>query len=94
MTTKDAQYAREYWRTRIDAEHSKRNMQQHISSMARLGFVSFFVCPDGYTEEDKARLSAARVMAEGMGYKVGAFVRKHDSAKAPVAQQGKAPLRM
>jgi len=85
MTTKDAQYAREYWRTRSDEAYSKRIMWEHIRSMARLGFVSFFVCPDGYTEEDKCRLSAARVMAEGMGFKLGAFVRKHDSAKAPVS---------
>ena len=73
--SKDQVWSQKFWDSQIDEGYSRRAMAHHI--LSGNGIVAFFVA-DPLSDDDKARMSACRVLANEMGYIVGQFRRKQD----------------
>lgn len=81
---KDLIYAERFWEKQPPG--MLEVMTENLRTTAKLGWFGYFVSPSGIGESDKARLSAYREHARGMGYEIGEFTFNSNSyiAKAPM----------
>jgi len=81
---KDLIYAERFWEKKPPG--MLETLTENLKTAAKLGWFGFFVSPSGINESDKARLSAYREFARGMGYEIGEFTFNPNTyvAKAPM----------
>ncbi len=77
---KDEVYAEAFWQSkRLKGEDEKfiakqiENYKEIIIKQAPSGMIGIFVNKDGITEDDKMKLSAIRILASSIGYKIGPY---------------------
>jgi len=72
---KDSVYAERFWDKQSPTVRDglREAMVQGIKSASESGTMGIFVNPTGLTERDKEKLSAYRLLAGELGFKVGKF---------------------
>lgn len=73
MLDKDVTYSRRFWTRNRHLEGLPAAMASNIESSIPHAFIGIFVDPKGPQEVDKEKMSAYRVAAELMGYRIGSF---------------------
>lgn len=86
---KDISYSMDFWRGKNDPKF-ERDLREAMIGSLKTAFenqrLSIFVSPEGITERDKEKISAYRVLAEEVGYKIGKFSFNKDAhvASGPI----------
>lgn len=70
--SEDAEYARRFW-DRGQPNGMRSTMVDILESSIQRESFGSFVDPSGITEYDKEKLSAYRMLAQELGYKIGKF---------------------
>jgi hypothetical protein len=87
---KDGEYSKKFWE-KGKPEGLREAMIENIISATNTGFIGIFVSLDGYTENDKEKMSAYRVLAKEIGYEIGPYKldRKTGVASADIRKIAK-----
>jgi hypothetical protein len=82
---RDYEYATRFWK-RGQPETMRQNMTEIIEKAVQEGTFYLFVDQEEMTDEDKERISAYRVLAKQIGYRVGGFTHQpgKPTACAPI----------
>jgi len=84
----DRLYASKFW-NQHQTRGLRENMIENIKTAEKGGSFSLFVSPIGITKTDKEKLSAYRVLADEIGYKIGGFKfnKKSYTAQASIKKK-------